>query len=420
MPGGVSRKAPGNSLAALAYSVIGMARARRQGSFARIREFIRNYTAGMNSRDLQRLFQRDAANAYAVLTRDHAQEPEPKRRLRRVLHRARLAFLGLSYKLSPARRLVFALALLFLLLGFTGDLEVAFDNQKVRILIDFSPFWFTLSFLALVYLLALELVDRIRVRDELEVARELQAALLPQDMPVVPGWSFAHSYRTANEVGGDYYDLMILADGRVGLIVGDASGHGMAAGLVMAIANTTLKTALDLDPAPERVAALLNRAIWRIGTKRTFMSIFYAVLDPRTGVLEYVSAGHPFPFIRREDGRIEELGSGGLPLGMRESLPLEARTVDLQPGDLLAFYTDGLAEAIDTAGRAFGYDRIAQILGEGGAPWAVHDQILASFDRHTRDEPLRDDLTLMVMLRLPPVPVALTPGAATAPAAVSS
>jgi len=397
-----------------------MARARNHRFFDRLRSFVRNYTAGMNSRDLQRLFQRDAANAYAVLTRDHAQEPEPKRGLRRLLHRVRLAFLGLSYKLSPARRLVFALALLCLFLGFTQDIQVTLDNEKVSILIDFSPFWFTLSFLALTYLLALELVDRIRVRDELEVARELQAALLPQDMPVVPGWSFAHSYRTANEVGGDYYDLMPLPDGRVALVVGDASGHGMAAGLVMAIANATLKTALDLDPAPERVAALLNRAIWRIGTKRTFMSIFYAVLDPATGSLDFVSAGHPFPFIRREDGRIEELGSGGLPLGMRESLPLETRTVELRPGDLLVFYTDGLAEAIDTQGRSFGYDRIAEILRQGGTTSMVHDQILASFDHHTRDEPLRDDLTLLVMLRLPPVPAAAVKTATTEPATVSS
>jgi hypothetical protein len=381
-----------------------MARARTHGFFDRLRSFVRNYTAGMNSRDLQRLFQRDAANAYAVLTRDHAQGPEPKQGLRRLAYRARLAFLGLSYKLNPPRRLVFVFALLFLLLGFTQNLEVALDAGKVQIFIDFSPFWFTLSFLALTYLLALELVDRVRVRDELEVARELQAALLPQDMPVVPGWSVAHSYRTANEVGGDYYDLLPLEDGRIALIVGDASGHGMAAGLVMAIANATLKTALDLDPAPERVAALLNRAICRIGTKRTFMSIFYAVLDPATGSLQYVCVGHPFPFVRRQDGRIEELGHGGLPLGMREDLPLDARTIELQPGDLLVFYTDGLAEAVDASGDSFGYGRIASLLAEGGAPWSVHDRILAFFDHHIGGESLRDDLTLMVMSRLPPVP----------------
>jgi len=381
-----------------------MARARTQHFFDRLNTFVRNYTAGMNSRDLQRLFQRDAANAYAVLTRDHVQEPEPKKGLRRLLHRIRLTFLGLSYKLSPARRLVFVVALIFLLLGLTRDLEVAINQGKVQILIDFSPFWFTWSFLALVYLLALELVDRIRVRDELEVARELQAALLPQEMPVVPGWSFAHSYRTANEVGGDYYDLMPLPDGRVALVVGDASGHGMAAGLVMAIANATLKTALDLDPAPERVAALLNRAIYRIGNKRTFMSIFYGVLDPATGSLSFVSAGHPFPFVRRQDGRIEELGCGGLPLGMRENLPLETGTAELQPGDLLVLYTDGLAEAVDAFGRSFSYEGIAELLREDGAPWSIHDRILASFDRHIGDEPLRDDLTLLVMSRLPPVP----------------
>ena len=181
--------------------------------------------------------------------------PEPKERLKRFLYRAKLAFLGLSYKLTPARRMLFAVALLAFLLGFVGDSEVVTVRGTTRWVLDFSPLWFSVSLARLVYLLALELVDRIRVRDELEVARELQEALLPHDVPPVPGYVFAHSYRTANEVGGDYYDLTPLPDGRVALIVGDASGHGMAAGLVMAIANATLKTALDLDPSPERVSA---------------------------------------------------------------------------------------------------------------------------------------------------------------------
>lgn len=383
----------------------------------RVGHFVRDYTAGMNSRDLQRLFRRDAANVYAVLTREHAQEPEPKRGFKRWLHRTRLAFLGLSYKLTPARRLLFALAILFLVLGFTQDVEIAFDNEQTRILLDFSPLWFLASVLSLVYLLALELVDRVRVRDELEVARELQAALLPHDMPVIPSWAFAHSYRTANEVGGDYYDLMPLPDGRVALIVGDASGHGMGAGLVMAIANATLKTALDLDPRPEQVIALLNRAIYRIGNKRTFMSVFYAILEPQTGEMEYACAGHPFPLVRRADGRIEELGCGGLPLGMRETLPATPARIQLDPGDLLVFYTDGLAEAVDSSGRAFSYERIAALLQEGGGPQAVHDHILATFDRHMVDEPLRDDLTLMVLARLPPLP---TRTATTLPAAPSN
>lgn len=370
----------------------------------RLERFVREYTSGMTGRDLDRLFRRDAANVYAVLTREHARDLEPKGRLRRLFFRAKLVFLGLSYKLTPVRRLLFAAALLFFLAGFLQEPKVLFDNQATEITLDFSPFWFTASLLSLIYLLALELVDRIRVRDELEVARELQEDLLPHEMPVVPSYAFAHSYRTANEVGGDYYDLTPLPDGRVALMVGDASGHGMAAGLVMAIANATLKTALDLDPSPERVCSLLNRTLCRTGTKRTFMSVFYAVLTPETGAMEFVCAGHPFPLLRREDGTVEELGCGGLPLGMRDDLTFTRQTVDVRPGDVLLLYTDGLAEAVNVEGRAFGYDGIRSMLQWSGTPQAIHDRTLHAFDVHVAEEPIRDDLTLLVIARLPPVP----------------
>jgi Stage II sporulation protein E (SpoIIE) len=386
---------------ATSVSTSEMSRIRRP--FQRLEQFVREYTAGLSIRDFQRLFDRDAAHAYAVLTREHSQELEPAG-LRRWLFRARLAFLGLSSKLTPARRLLFTLALIGFLAGFLQQPTVAYKSNAVRITIDFSPFWFAASLLSLIYLLALELVDRIRIRDELVVARELQADLLPNEIAAVSGYTFAHSYRTANEVGGDYYDVTPLPDGRVALMMGDASGHGMAAGLVMAIANATLKTGLDLDPSPERVVTLLNRTLCRTGTKRTFMSVFYGLLRPDLGILEYVCAGHPFPYLRRENGEIEELGRGGLPLGLRDPLPLECRKVAMHPGDLLVMYTDGLAEAVDVQGRAFSYDGIRETLRTGGLPKTVHDRILASFDRHVGEEPLRDDLTLLLMARVPAVP----------------
>ena len=375
-----------------------------------VRSFVQEYTAGLNRRDFQHLFERDAAEAYTVLTRDHDRSAEPRRGFRRLLFRARILFLGLSYRLSPARRLLFVLALLSFILGMTDGPSVhriqSDSGVSIRVEADFSRFWFACSTGALIYLLALELVDRIRVRDELEVARELQADLLPHRMPTVPGYAFAHSYRTANEVGGDYYDLTPLEDGRVAAVVADASGHGMAAGLVMAIANATLKTALDLDPSPERVAALLNRTLCRTGTRRTFLSAFYAVLTPETGRLEYVCAGHPFPFLRRADGSIEELGCGGLPLGIREPLPLTTCTVTLEPGDLLLLYTDGLVEAVDPqAHDAFGFERLRAVLElNGGPPQLIHDSILGTFDGYVGPEPLRDDLTLLVIGRLPGAP----------------
>jgi hypothetical protein len=339
------------------------------GAVERLHTFVREYTDGLKPRDVRRLFDRDAARAYDVLTREHSREGEPAKGLKRFFFRAKLAFLGLSYKLTPPRRLLFAGSLLAFALGLVGTANFSFSHHQTRINVEFSPFWFAVSVGGLIFLLALELVDRVRVRDELEVARELQSELLPHDLPAVPGYGFAHSYRTANEVGGDYYDVMALPDGRLALVVGDASGHGMASGLVMAIANAILKTALDLDPA--------------------------------TGEMEYASAGHPYPLLRRAGGRIEELGNGGFPLGIRDPLPLVTRHVTLEPGDLLVLYTDGLPEAVDSLGKtAFGYERIRAALEIGGTPQEVHDLILRAFDRHVGDEPLRDDLTLEVIARL--------------------
>ncbi len=374
------------------------------GAVQRLHDFFREYTEGLNPKDVRRLFDRDAARAYDVLTREHRQVQEPKDGLHRFLFRAKLAFLGLSYKLTPPRRLLFAGSLLAFVLGMVSDSGFSFATKTTRIHVEFTPFWFAVSLGAMIFLLALELVDRIRVRDELEVARELQSELLPGDLPVVPGYLFAHSYRTANEVGGDYYDVMPLLDdpqGRLALVVGDASGHGMAAGLVMAIANATLRTALDLDPHPERVLTVLNRTLCRTGTRRTFMSAFYAVLEPGTGRMEYVCAGHPYPLLRRADGRIQELGCGGFPLGLREPMTWVTHEVALEPGDLLVLYTDGLPEAVDGQnGTAFGYERIRAALEIGGTPQEVHNRILYAFDRHVGDESLRDDLTLEVIARL--------------------
>ncbi|HEX5716910.1 MAG TPA: PP2C family protein-serine/threonine phosphatase [Thermoanaerobaculia bacterium] len=388
---------------------------------SRMERFFSDYTAGLDTRDLRRMFDKDAVRAYAVLTRGHDDMPEPKGKAGRFFYRAKLTFLGLSYKLTPARRLLFAGSLFAFFVGWVQDPKVITDEGVRVLVVDFSPFWFSLSLAMMAYLLALELADRIRVRDELDVARELQEDLLPHDVPPIPGYDFAHSYRTANEVGGDYYDLTPLPDGRVALLVGDASGHGMAAGLVMAIANATLKTALDLDPTPERVIRLLNRTLCRTGTNRTFMTVFYALLDPATGEMEYVCAGHPFPLLRRADGTIEELGCGSLPLGMREPLEICSDSAVLEPGDLLLLFTDGLAEALDTQGKeAFGYPRITHLTRAGGSPHAVHERILRAFDSHVGDEPIRDDLTLLVAARLPPIPAFKTPVAEPAEAVASN
>jgi sigma-B regulation protein RsbU (phosphoserine phosphatase) len=369
---------------------------RAQTYLRETRQFLRNYTDGLNVRDLRRLFDRDAVEAYAVLARDQAAD-EPEDDLRRFFYRVKVVFLGISSKLTPARRLIFAVSLLSALMGLVNKAVVSFGGGGV-------PFgsigaWFLLSYAGLLFLLVMELVDRVRVRDELEVARQLQADLLPHRSPEIPGFQFAHSYRTANEVGGDYYDFQQLPDGRLALVVGDASGHGIAAGLLMAIANATLKTAVDVDPAPEKVAELLNRTLFRTGDHRAFMTLFYALLDPSSGELEYVCAGHPFPLLRRAGGEVEELGTGALPLGLRAETELQAGRSSLGVGDLLVLFSDGLPESIDAQQDAYGFDRMRRVLATPGSSAGIHDRILQDFETHVGSEPLTDDLTLVVIAR---------------------
>lgn len=366
-----------------------------------LERFFRDYTEGLSTTDLRRLFQKDAAEAYAVLTRDQEAAGGGSDKVRRFLVGVRVFFLGLSYKLTPARRMLFAGSLIAALLGFwPATSQISFQS----IYLDFSPFWFLLGLGGMVFLLALELVDRVRVRDELEVARKLQRDLLPSETLSVPGYRAAHSYRTANEVGGDYYQFPVLPDGRIALMIGDASGHGMAAGLLMALADATIRTALDLDPEPARVAEIVNRALCRTGGRRAFFSFFYGLLDPGTGKIDFVCAGHPFPLLRHREGSVEELGSGGLPLGLRESLEPATGSTRLDPGDLLVLFTDGVAEAVDPQGRDFGFERVRQGVAGGGAAQTVHDALLHAFESHRGGAPLTDDVTLVVLERLPPVP----------------
>ena len=361
--------------------------------------FFREYTAGLRREDFRRLFGLDATEAYEVLTRDQQAEGKPKRGAKGFFRRVRLLFLGISYKLSPARRMLFAAGIVFALIG-VARLSIQYEKGGVDVAIDASPFFSALSIGCLLFLLALELVDRVRVRDELEVARQLQRELLPQAAPALPGLAFAHSYRTANEVGGDYYDFIPLADGRLVLVAGDASGHGMAAGLLMAIANATLHTAVDIDPRPRPAAAMLNRALCRSGGRRAFMTLFYGLLEPASGRFDFLCAGHPYPLLRRSDGTVAELGAGGLPLGLRAEVEFAEDTVTFAPGDLLLLYTDGVPEAVNAVGQAFGFERLAALVREGGGARQVHDRVLAAFDAHLAGGALTDDLSVVVVERL--------------------
>ncbi len=367
--------------------------------FQRARSFVREYTAGVHSRDLQRLFRQDASEAYQVLTRDQPAVPPDAEGLRAFFRRTKILFLGLSYTLSPPRRLLFALAVVLALMGGC-EMRVWLNGHRIQL--DASRGVLLLSILLLVFLLALELVDRIRVRDELEVARELQGQILPGAAPVLPGYHFAHSYQTANEVGGDYYGFHLLPDGRLVLVAGDASGHGIAAGLLMVIAHATIDLAAGLDPRPEKVAPLVNKAIGSAGGNRAFFTLFYGLLEPVTGRMDYLCAGHPFPLLRRAGGTVVELGRGALPLGVRPTIEPQPDTATLEPGDLLLLYSDGLPEQVrPRTGEAFGFDRVRRLVEAGGSAEELHRRIVDAFGAFVGESPRGDDVSLVVVERVP-------------------
>lgn len=375
-------------------------RAKRPSLFERTETFLADYTRGLSGEELRRLIDHDAKGAYSVLMRDREAQVENVTGLKRYLLAAKLLFLSLSEKLSPRRRLLFGVAMIATMAGII-DPQLTWMEGGHRQNLGGAGFFYLIAIIALLLLLAFEMVDRVLVRDEIQIARQLQRELLPKASPEVPGYAFAHSSRTANDIGGDYYQFHRLADGRLAIVVADASGHGMAAGLLMAIANATLHIALELDPSPVAVSTLLHRAIWRTGDRRSFLTLFYALLDPTTGTLEYVCAGHPFPLLRRASGAIEEPALGSFPLGMRETVNPASGRLTLSPGELLVLFSDGLFEGVDHGGQAFGFERLRSALARAPTAPAAHDQISAAFAAHIGSEPLADDLTLVVVERLP-------------------
>ena len=367
--------------------------------FQRAERFVRDYTGGVGAGDLRRLFDRDAAHAFGVVTREH-EGAEPRGKVGRFFHRAKILFLGLSFKLTPPRRVLFGVSIVLSLLALQNFSSTMAGGGQFAV-------FHLVGIAGLVFLIVLELADRIVVRDELEVARELQHDLLPKRPPEVTGWEFVFSYRTANTIGGDYYDFIPLDDGRLAVVVGDASGHGIAAGLLMAIASSALKLAIDVDPTPAAVARFVNRALCRSGNSRAFMTLFFGLLDPTTGRMDYVVAGHPYPMLRRSDGEVIELGEGGLPLGIREELSSPTGQVMIDPGDQLLLHTDGIAETLDPSGDNYGYDRLRRALGFGGSSTAIHDRIVREMVSFQGDAKAHDDRSLVVVTRsieLPPVP----------------
>jgi hypothetical protein len=244
------------------------------------------------------------------------------------------------------------------------------------------------------------IIERERVKAEIDAANRIQSALLPPFDPQLDKVSIASHYQAASEIGGDYYDFLTLPDGRLGIAFGDVAGHGLTSGIIMAMAKSALLVQIGHDHTPSKVMEVLNQTVIRTAPKRMLMTFFFGLLDPVKRTLLFSSAGHLDPYVFRADsGRLEALSAWGYPLGVRRREPFQEHSVSFETGDRLILYSDGLIEAIDDAGEPFGFDRFEQIIRRHGKKTAVElrQSLLGAVRKFTANRPPEDDQTLVVI-----------------------
>jgi len=246
-------------------------------------------------------------------------------------------------------------------------------------------------------------VEKARMERDLQTARQVQASLIPAHMPEIPGWQFAADWRPALEVAGDYYDVIREDDGQLSLVIADVADKGMAASLLMVFARSILRASIDPSSPPVKSIERANRLLTVEMPMGLFITLFYARLDPRSGQLTYVNAGHNPPLIYRPaSGQMIGLTGTGIPLGIESEIRYEQRTVQLEPGDTLLLYTDGVTEAFDAARNMFGEERLEELLRQNGqsSPAELLRNLETAVDAFTGVVHPSDDITLLVVKRL--------------------
>jgi sigma-B regulation protein RsbU (phosphoserine phosphatase) len=380
---------------------------------SRLADFFDSYTKDLTADDLQRLFTRDTRDAYKFFTR--GRDADAMKRLpwhQRIIAETRILFLAFSMKLSPARRVVFGSALamaliglfsLFRRIGLIEVLRVPFIGAIGVPGPVFQPgTWSLLFAFALMNLLVLlEVADRLSLKNDLEIARDIQQAMLPSGVYSAPGVETVGQSRPANTVGGDFYDILPLEDGRLVITLGDVAGKGSPAALLMALLLAMLRTLVDEKLEPADLITRLNVQICRHAPGSRFITLFYGVFQPATGELIYVSAGHMPPLLLRGDGTCERLSDGGISLGMFEHSTYTTGRVVIEYEDLFSVYSDGITEAESPSGVPFDEIGLETALKNNRRDTlsGIGAAVVRAVEDHTDERKFADDLTILLLRR---------------------
>jgi serine phosphatase RsbU (regulator of sigma subunit) len=377
----------------------------------RIQVFWQRVTEGITLQVLWSQFISEARASYSLYSHEIDWEALRKEtRGRRFWKTTSALFWSLLTKLSPARRVFLLIALVFAIIALTNS-QVTISSSNAHHNYEVSPpnnfLAVLLAVAALLFLLALELADRVTMKRDLEIAREIQRWLVPASPPQVPGVEIAFISRPANTVGGDYYDAFLRTSPgcepgskRLLLVVADVAGKSVPAALLMATFQASLRTLAEANTSLLELVEGLNRyaCAHSLGGRR-FTTAFFAELDPGSHALSYIRAGHNAPLIRRASGSLERLETGDLPLGISSDAHFTCGAVTMGPRDLLVIFTDGLIEAVNDADQEFGEPRVLDVLksSDGAGAQGTLKNLLSAVDAFVGHARQHDDLTCLLL-----------------------
>jgi serine phosphatase RsbU (regulator of sigma subunit) len=356
------------------------------------------FTRDVTARDFQDLVGREPQDTLRFFTREiDFSSLEGKPWYERYPATAWKVFLAMAFRLSPARRVLFAASVLLFLGAWVKFVLTHVDMSGWGLL---SMPASLLSATLLLALLLVELRDKLALKGDLEIARQIQFGLLPFAPFKRAGVSVCAAMRPANTVGGDYFDVFDLPDGRIALAIGDVAGKGIPAALLMALLQGSLRTLITAGFRGADLVRTLNDHLYAHIPRNRLVTLFYAEYDLATGAFHYVNAGHNPPFLLRPSGPVR-LGTTGIALGVVGNMAFESRGETLASGERLFLFTDGITEAFDAADREYGEDRLKDFLvGHARLPSpelieSVRVDVLA----FCGSTPPRDDMTMMVVER---------------------
>jgi serine phosphatase RsbU (regulator of sigma subunit) len=373
----------------------------RPGIITRVNGFWKRLSDGIAVNQLWTQLQRETTSSYRLYSRDieltHQPGERSGRRVRRVVSGL---FWAMVMKLSPARRVLFVIALVLL---FWPGFNMQYGQAQVEV-----PNLSFLGALIFLLLLALELADRVTMKRDLEIAKEIQTWLMPSAPPSVRGVEMAFATRPANTVAGDYYDAFLRSSATAAedgcppviLAIADVAGKSVPAALLMATLQASLRTLAPICSTVPELVERLNRYACdqNVGGQR-FTTAFLAELDPVSRMLTYVNAGHNWPVLLRRNGTLERLQTGGVPLGLMRQARYGCETVALAPGDTLLIFTDGLVEAENDKEEEFGESRMLTTLNaySGRSAADVLRGLMQAADQFVNSAPQHDDITCFVL-----------------------